>query len=124
MQQLLDGFRSLGPDGFLIVEALIVSLLVAVFAWRRVGVVAGMSAIAAVAIAIILFNGTRADASPGWNFAFVRSLFIIVPSAILLAASRQRWLARHAWLLVLAGPILFVGCYAGICELCVKTGVI
>jgi hypothetical protein len=25
---------------------------------------------------------------------------------------------------VLLGPILFVGCYAGICELCVKTGVI
>ena len=46
--------------------------------------------------------------------------FIIVPAAILLGASRVKWLARHAWVLVLLGPIVFVGCYVGICEVCFR----
>jgi hypothetical protein len=120
----LSGFLDLGGDGFLLVEALIVSLLVAVLAWRRVGPAAGSAAVAVVVIALILYNAGRPNASPGLNFAIVRSLFMIVPAAILLTASRQRWLARHAWVLILIGPVLFVGCYVGICELCVKTGVI
>jgi hypothetical protein len=52
------------------------------------------------------------------------ALFVIVPSALLLAASRVRWIAHHAWMLLVAGPLVFVGCYAGICEFCVKTRLI
>ena len=74
---------NLGPDGFLLLESLLVSALVAVLAWRRVDVIAGISATLAAAIAIVAFN--------------YRSL---------------------------NGPVLFVGCYVGICELCVKAGVI
>jgi hypothetical protein len=54
----------------------------------------------------------------------VEALIVSVLIALLLGASQLRWLARHAWLFLLIGPVVFVGCYVGICELCVKTGVI
>jgi len=115
---------NIGPDGLLLIEALLVSVFVAVLAWRRAGVTAGISAMAVVAVALVLFNATSPHATPGLNYRIVTALFIVVPSALLLGASRLQWIARHAWVLVLAGPILFVGCYVGICELCVKTGLI
>lgn len=114
---------NIGPDGFLILESLLVSALVAVLAWRRVDAIAGISATAVALAGIVAFNARSFNATPGLNFRIVTALFIIVPS-LLLGLSRQRWLARHAWVLVLIGPVLFVGCYAGICELCIKAGVI
>jgi acid phosphatase family membrane protein YuiD len=99
-------------------------LFVAVLAWRHAGLAAGIPATAVVAAALVLFNATSLNATPGLNYRIVTALFIVVPSALLLGASRLQWIARHAWVLVLAGPILFVGCYVGICELCVKTGLI
>jgi peptidoglycan/LPS O-acetylase OafA/YrhL len=113
-----------GPDGLLVLEAFALSVLVAVLAWRRVDLVAGMSATALAAIVMVAFNARSVNSTPGLNYRIVTSMFVLVPSALLLGASRQRWLARHAWALVLLGPVLFVGCYVGICELCVKTGVI
>lgn len=115
---------NIGPDGLLLLESLLVSALVAVLAWRRVDAIAGMSAIAVALIAIVAFNARSINSTPGLNYRIVTALFIIVPSLLLLGISRQRWLARHAWVLVLLGPVLFVGCYAGICELCIKAGVI
>jgi acid phosphatase family membrane protein YuiD len=115
---------NIGPDGFLLIEALLVSACVAALAWRRAGLAAGISATAVIAIAVVLFNASSLNATPGLNYRIVTALFILVPSALLLGASRLRWIATHAWVLVLAGPILFVGCYVGICELCVKTGLI
>src|ERR1043165_6794110 len=85
----------LGTDGFIIIEALVVSMLVAVLASRRASLAAGIPATAALIAASILFNGLDANASPGVNFWFVRSLFIVVPSALLLGASRLRWVAAH-----------------------------
>ena len=114
----------LGTDGFIIIEALVVSMLVAVLTARRVSLAAGIPATAALIVAWIVFNGTLPDASPGLNYWFVRSLFIVIPSALLLGASRLRWISAHVWVLFLLGPALFVGCYIGICELCVRTGVI
>jgi peptidoglycan/LPS O-acetylase OafA/YrhL len=108
----------------MIIEALVVSLLIAVLTSRRIGLAAGIPATAAVTAGFIAYNGTFSNASPGLNFWFVRSLFFIVPGAILLGASRQRWLARHAWVLIPLGPVVFVGCYVGICAACVKAGVI
>ena len=117
-------FTDLGPDGFLLIEALLVSVFVAVLAWRRVDLVAGISATAILALAVVAFNYRSIHSTPGINYRIVTSLFVLVPTALLLGASRLRWIARHAWVLVLAGPIVFVGCYAGICGLCVKIGVI
>lgn len=114
----------MGTDGFIIIEALVVSMLVAVLTARRTRLAVGIPATAALIVAWILFNGALPNASPGLNYWFVRSLFIIVPSALLLGSSRHRWIATHVWVLFLLGPVLFVGCYLGICELCVKTGVI
>ena len=115
---------NIGPDGLILIEALIVSLLIAVLAWRRVGLTAGIPAVVVTVIALALWQARSPNASPEFNHRIVAASFVAVPSALLLGASRVKWLARHAWLLVLAGPILFVGCYVGICELCVKTGLI
>jgi len=115
---------NIGPDGLLVIEALLVSVLLAVLAWRRAGLAAGISATAIAVLAFVVFNSASPNATPGLNYRIVTALFIVVPSALLLGASRLQWIAKHAWLLVLAGPILFVGCYVGICELCVKTGLI
>src|SRR5215471_18318702 len=115
---------NIGPDGLLVIEALLVSVFVAVLAWRRVGLTAGISATAVIALALIVFNAMNPNATPGLNYRIVTALFVVVPSALLLGASRLQWIAKHAWVLLLAGPILFVGCYVGICELCVKAGVI
>ena len=115
---------NIGPDGLLLIEASLVSVLLAVLSWRRVSLVAGISATAVAVAVFVAFNAMSPNATPGLNFRIVTALFIIVPSALLLGASRLQWIARHAWVLVLAGPILFVGCYVGICELCVKSGLI
>jgi len=115
---------NIGPDGLLLIEALLVSVFVAVLAWRRAGLAAGIPATAVIAIALIVFNAMSPNATPGLIYRNVTALFIVVPSALLLGASRLQWISRHAWVLLLAGPILFVGCYVGICELCVKTGLI
>ena len=115
---------NIGPDGFLLIEALLISLFAALLAWRRAGLAAGISAMAVVALAFVMFNALSVNATPGLNYRLVTALFVVVPSALLLGASRLQWIAKHAWVLVLLGPILFVGCYVGICELCVKTGVI
>ena len=114
----------MGPDGFIMIEALLVSMLVAVLASRRTGLAVGIPATAVLIAALIVFNGMSPDASPGLNYWFVRSLFVLVPSALLLGASRLRWVAAHVWVLFLLGPAFFVGCYVGICELCEKAGVI
>jgi hypothetical protein len=114
----------MGPEGLLLVWALTISALVAVLAWRRVGLAAGFSATLALAIAFAIWQAMMPETNPAINVRIVATSFIIVPSLLLLGASRQRWIARHAWVLVLLGPIVFAGCYVGICELCVKTGVI
>ena len=115
---------NIGPDGLIVVEAFIISVLIAVLAWRRVDLAAGITAVVATVVALALWQARSPNASPDLNHRIVAALFVAVPSALLLGASRVKWLARHAWVLVLAGPILFVGCYVGICELCVKTGLI
>jgi hypothetical protein len=109
-----------GPDGLLLVQALLVSIVVAALAWRRVGLSAATISTAVVAIAC----GVWLARLPDTSHPVVVALFVIVPSALLLGASRVRWIAHHAWMLVLVGPIVFVGCYAGICELCVRTKLI
>jgi hypothetical protein len=115
---------NIGPDGLILVEALIVSALIALLAWRRVGLAAGIPVTLAVAIALAIWQATSPDAAPDLRHRIVAASFVIVPSALLLGASRLRWMARHAWVFVLVGPIVFVGCYVGICELCVKARLI
>jgi len=114
----------IGPEGLILAWALIVSVMVAVFAWRRVGLAAGLPATLAVAVAIAVWQSMLPDTNADPKVRLVATSFVIVPSLLMLAVSRQRWIARHAWVLVLIGPVVFVGCYVGICELCVKTGVI
>ncbi len=109
-----------GPDGLLLVQALAVSMLLAALAWRRVGFSTTAVSTAALAIALALWLASL----PATSHPVAVSLFVVVPSALLLGATRVRWIAQHAWMLLLAGPIVFVGCYVGVCELCVKTGLI
>ena len=113
---------NVGPDGLILVEALIVSALVAVLAWRRVGLTGAAIATAVAALALVVWQALFGSTTPGREL--IVASFVIVPSALLLGASRLRWIASHAWVLLLVGPVAFVGCYVGICEFCVKAGLI
>ena len=110
----------IGPDGLLLVQALLVSIVVAALAWRGVA----LSAAAIVTAVVAIAGGIWLASLPDTSHPVLVALFVIVPSALLLGASRVRWIARHAWVLVLVGPIGFIGCYVGICEFCAKTGII
>ena len=109
----------LGPEGLLLLWAVILSVLVAVLAWRRTNLkLAGITTLV-VALALVVWQLLVVD----WTSAgteLMGASFILVPAALLLGASRMNWVARHAWVLVLLGPFAFVGCYVGICELCYK----
>jgi hypothetical protein len=108
---------NVGPDGLILIWAVIVSLLVALLAWRRVNLrTAGITTLV-VALVLVVWQFLVIDRR-GPSIELMTASFIIVPAALLLGASRVKWLARHAWVLVLLGPIVFVGCYVGICELC------
>jgi hypothetical protein len=99
------------------VYALLVSIILAGLSWRRVGsVAAGVTTMAlAVGLAIVQFVVLE-PADPLRQI--IRASFIVVPSAMLVGASRVRWLERHVWVLVLLGPVVFGGCFAGICGVC------
>ena len=120
----LNNIFNIGPDGLILVEALIVSVLIALLAWRRIGLAAGIPVTIAVAVALAIWQAMSPYATPDVRHRIVAASFVIVPSALLLSAAQLRWLARHAWVFLLIGPVVFVGCYVGICMLCVKTGVI
>ena len=107
----------IGPEGLLLVWALILSVFVAVLAWRRASLrIAGISTLV-VALALVVWQFLAIERRSA-GIELMAASFIIVPAALLLGASRVNWLTRHAWVLVLLGPIVFVGCYVGICELC------
>jgi hypothetical protein len=109
----------LGPEGLLLAWALILSVLVAVLAWRRATLsTAGMTTLV-VTLALVVWQYFAIERR-SVGIEMLTASFIIVPAAVLLSASRVKWLARHAWVLVLLGPIVFVGCYVGICEACFR----
>jgi hypothetical protein len=106
-----------GPEGLLLVWGLILSVLVAVLAWRRVTLrVAGITTVV-VALALVVWQFLAIERR-SVGIELMAASFIVIPAALLLGISRVNWLARHAWVLVLLGPIVFGGCYVGICELC------
>jgi hypothetical protein len=120
----------IGPDGLLLVQAVFVSAIITLLAWRRVGLKPAAAVMAVVALALVLLQAWY-DAGHSYQVASVTmagklvvAMFTIVPTALLLGASRLSWLARHAWVLLLAGPIVFVGCFVGICEFCVRARLI
>ena len=108
---------NIGPEGLLLVWGLIVSVLVAVLAWRRVSLTTAGITTLVVALALVVWQFVVIDRR-SVGIELMAASFIVIPAALLLGMSRVNWLARHAWLLVLLGPIVFGGCYVGICELC------
>jgi len=113
----MSTFLNVGPEGLILLWALIVSVAVAVLSWRRVSLrTAGITTLV-VALALVAWQFLVIDRR-GVGIELMAASFIVVPAALLLAASRVNWLARHAWVLVLLGPIVFCGCYVGICQLC------
>jgi hypothetical protein len=120
----------IGPDGLLLVEALVVSAIIALLAWRRVGLKSAVTVTGVVALAWVMlqawYDASHPDqvASRTLTVHVIVAMFTIVPSALLLGASRLRWLARRSWVLLLVGPVLFVGCFVGICEVCAKAGLL
>jgi len=120
----------IGPDGLLLVEALVVSAIIALLAWRRVGLKSAIAVTGVVALAWVVlqawYDASHPDqvASRTLTVHVIVAMFTIVPSALLLGASRLRWLSRRSWVLLLVGPVLFVGCFVGICEVCAKAGLL
>jgi hypothetical protein len=106
---------NIGPEGLLLVWAAIVSLVVALLSWRRVGLTASTVATMVVAAALVGWEIFALD-SASFGHQLLRASFIVVPSAVILGVSRIGWLARRAWVLLLVGPIVFVGCFVGICD--------
>jgi hypothetical protein len=106
-----------GPEGLLLIWALLLSVLVAVLAWRRASLTTAGITTFIVAVALVVWQFLVIDRR-SVGIELMAASFILVPAALLLGVSRVNWLARHAWVLVLIGPIAFVGCYVGICELC------
>ena len=95
-------FFDIGPDGLLLVAAVIVSTIVALLAWRRVGLKPAAAVTAAGALAIVSLQAWWTARHPDQVAPLtaarqlVVAMFTIVPSALLLGASRLRWLTRHA----------------------------
>src|SRR5689334_14356429 len=106
-----------GPEGLLLMWALILSVLIAVIAWRRATLATAGITTLVVALGLVVWQFLLIERR-SVGIELLAASFIIVPAALLLGASRVNWLARHAWVFVLLGPIVFVGCYVGICELC------
>ena len=106
-----------GPEGLLLIWALILSVLVAVLAWRRASLTTAGITTLVVAFALVLWQFLAIDRR-SVGIELMAASFILAPALVLLGMSRVNWVARHAWLLVLLGPIVFGGCYVGICELC------
>ena len=115
---------NLGPDGMFLVYAVAVSALAAVLAWLRVSL--RLAAFAVIALGVLLavlqqyFSIEQADTVR----QSVRASFILVPTVLLVLASRLRWLSKRVWTYLVVGPLLFVGCYVGICEICVRAKII
>ena len=110
-----------GPDGMVMVYALIVSVIVALLSWRRVSLARAGTAILAAAVALAIVQYFALDPADVFR-QLVRASFIVVPSVVLLAASRVNWLAQREWLFVFLGPVAFGACYAGICKICYGVG--
>ena len=112
----------IGPDGLLLVEAAVISVLVAIATWRHFGFRAAALVSMALVLAIGLWNSTFA--TPDLPHRLLVALFVVVPTALLLGASRLRWIASHPWALLVAGPFVFVGCYVGLCTCAIRIGAI
>jgi hypothetical protein len=108
---------NVGPEGLLLVWAIVISVVVAVLSWRRVSLASAGISTLVVAMALVAWQFLVIDRR-SVGIELLAASFILVPSALLLGVSRVGWLARHAWVLVLLGPFVFVGCYVGVCELC------
>ena len=79
----------IGPDGLLLIQALLVSIVVAALAWRRAALSSAAISTAVVAMACGIWLARLPDTS----HPVLAALFVIVPSALLLGASRVRWIA-------------------------------
>src|SRR5215813_614793 len=101
---------NVGPEGLLLIWALILSVIVAGLAWRRATLAtAGISTLV-VALGLVLWQFLVIDRR-SVGIELLAASFIIVPAALLLGASRINWLARRAWILVLLGQTVLVRCY-------------
>jgi len=105
---------NVGPDGLLLVWGVVVSVAVALLAWRRAGLIAAALVTLAVALILVVWLLRLESTSPAHRL--LATSFILVPSVLLFGASRLNWLTRRPWLLLLVGPIVFVASFVGICE--------
>jgi hypothetical protein len=102
------------PDGLILVEALIVSVLVAVLAWRR----RPPAGITAVVATVVHWRCGRPEVLVPRPISTIVSAALFGRGAERVAVRRARAGSRVTHGCRARGAILFVGCYVGICELC------
>jgi hypothetical protein len=107
----------------LLMYALLLSIVVAIVSHRRLAVRRAALIVVGAALAFTVLQYFTLDAVD-LPRQLVRASFVVVPSVILFGASRAVWFAQHAWVLVLAGPLTFAGCYLGLCGIYVSTGIV
>jgi hypothetical protein len=89
-------------------------VLSAVLVWlnrRGAGALVAAGATVAVAVAILGFQIASAGMSPipSWMALQLWSVFVLVPSVLVLAVSRTGVCRRRPWQLLWLGPLTFVG---------------
>jgi len=100
----------------LLVGSLLVSVILIILNRRRVGVAGSAAATIAVCLvlaaaclvlALVEFRNVSTGAAIRLAVQYWL-IFLCVPSAVVFGLSRSGLLRRHAWLLLLAGPISFI----------------
>jgi hypothetical protein len=76
----------MGPDSLLLVWGAIVSVVVALLAWRRVGLATAAAVTLVVALGLVAWLFSLESTGPAHRL--IATSFILVPSAVLLGASR------------------------------------
>jgi hypothetical protein len=107
-------FQAIPGDAWFLAEAVLISGILAALTWRHLGFRAASLVILGLAVFFAAVNALT-FATPTLPRQLLVASFVIVPSVLLLGASRLRWLSARPWALLVAGPLAFVGCYTGLC---------
>ena len=75
-----------------------------------------MATLAVAAALVAAWEVYARSMSATWPSAVCARRSSSCRARLLFGASRLSWLARRAWVLLLLGPIVFVGCFVGICD--------
>ena len=107
-------FQAIPGDAWFLAEAVLISGVLAALTWRHLGFRAAALVIMGLAVLFAAWN-VMAFSTPTVPYRLLGASFVIVPTTVLLGASRLRWLGSRPWTLLVVGPLAFVGGYQALC---------